>query len=727
MRAIDFLSAVARGDVCTFWHLAMARLDLEPPSRGAVQRSRRLGVKRLHLGFAYMTRHVVLLGLAVAAGGSAQVVTSGMISVSAGGALQDGDRAAYQQRLRHKKAGYGGIEDFTWSRTTDATLLRFEAHAMPGDEDYQFTGRWERFDAYYVEANYRQFRTFYDGSGGRLLPRNLGLSYFDETLELDRSYFSFEIGTLVPDRPQFRLRYDRTTRSGMKNSIRWGDSNLGGQPYVPRAFIPSYYLIDEERDIVTAEVSQQTDQANWKVAGRYERTRYSNKHVARRRAGENADRYVTTVDGNDVDLFSGHGFYERIFRENLRMSAGGLITSLDTNITGSKIYGATPNAEYSPTFARRQAQDVGYYGVVGGTRMKQYLGNLNVVYQPVKFWTIRPGLKYEHLRTDGDESQVDTDFGGGAAAAAIQRQIESNSRNAWNELTEELELRYTRWGNITLEFRGQWNQGTGNLVEQSILMPNATRVLDRETEYERLGQRYTLNTGWHIRPGLTVNAQYNYRLKIADYYHRRDSSNNQQGQDRYPAFIVDQDIESHDGNVRLSWRPKSMLSFVSRYAYQRSFVVSTLGVLPEIQNGKLTRHVITQSATWNPTARLFLTGAVNVTYDQLVVPPHRLTMHSDNNYASASLGAGYAIGKVTDLFLEANHYRADNTTDNPLVTLPMNAGQKLQSAFLTWVRRHSDRVIYTAKYGYATNRDGTFGGLNDFDAHIFYGKVQYKF
>ena len=57
----------------------------------------------------------------------------------------------------------------------------------------------------------------------------------------------------------------------------------------------------------------------------------------------------------------------------------------------------------------------------------------------------------------------------------------------------------------------------------------------------------------------------------------------------------------------------------------------------------------------------------------------------------------------------------------------MNAGQTLQSAFLTWIRRHSDRVIYTAKYGYARNRDGMFGGQNDFDAHVFYGKVQYKF
>ena len=149
--------------------------------------------------------------------------------------------------------------------------------------------------------------------------------------------------------------------------------------------------------------------------------------------------------------------------------------------------------------------------------------------------------------------------------------------------------------------------------------------------------------------------------------------------------------------------------------------------LPEIQNGRLTRHVVTQTATWNPTARLYLSGAVNVTYDQLKVPSHRLTMNSDNNYTSASLGAGYAIGKVTDIYIDANHYRADNYTDNPAVTLPLNAGQKLQSAFLTWVRQHSDRVIYTVKYGYATSRDGTFGGLNDFDAHIFYGKVQYKF
>ena len=31
-------------------------------------------------------------------------------------------------------------------------------------------------------------------------------------------------------------------------------------------------------------------------------------------------------------------------------------------------------------------------------------------------------------------------------------------------------------------------------------------------------------------------------------------------------------------------------------------------------------------------------------------------------------------------------------TDNPAVTLPLNTGRTIQSAFLTWVRKHSDRV-----------------------------------
>jgi hypothetical protein len=669
----------------------------------------------------------VLALLLTATLGHAQVVIHGTVAVAAGGALVDGDQPAFQERFRQRKDGYGGLDDLTVTRTTNDMLFRFQVHAIPGNEDYRLSARWERFDAFYVEANYQQFRTFYDGSGGRFLPRDLAFSYFDENLTLDRSFFSFEIGTLVPDRPQWRLRYDRNTRDGTKNSLRWGDSNLAGAPFVPRAFVPSYLLVDETRDIISAEVSQRTDANNWKVAGRYERTKLDNTHVARRRPLEPADRYVTMRETTDTDLFSGNAFYEHVFTEKLRASAGGMITDIDTNLSGSKIYGATPSADYSPAPTGRQAGDVGYFGLDGSTWLKQYIGNLNVVYEPTANWTFRPGLKYEHLRRHSGEDHFDTDFAQGTTAAIV-RQMQSDTGNSWDEFTEEFEARYARGADWNFSARAQLTQGTGNLLEQSILLPAATAVIDRNSDYSRYSQRYLLGATWYARPGLTVSAQYNYRLKIANYAHRVDNTSNAANSpNRYPAFIIDQDIESNDGNLRLSWRPMAMLSFDTRYAYQQSTLTSTMDGLPEIQNGRLRRHVITQSATWNPTARLYLTGAVNFTYDQLAVPPHRLTFNSDNNYVSASLGAGYALGKVTDVFLQADHYRADNYTDNPAVTLPLNAGQTTQSAFLTWVRRQNEHLIYTVKYGYATNRDGTFGGLNNFNAHLAYAKVEYKF
>lgn len=657
----------------------------------------------------------------------AQVVTSGSFAVSGAGVLLDGDQPAFQQRMRQRKDAFGGLENFSLSKTTDDSLFRFEARVIPGNEDYRLATRWEKFDAFYVEGTFSHFRTYYDGSGGRLLPRDIAFSWFDENLATDRSFLALELGTLVPDRVQWKLRYERSSREGTKNSIRWGDSNFAGAGLSPRAFVPSYYLLDEVRDAFVVEAGQRTEETNWRATGRYERTRFDNRHVSRRRPRENQERVVTTRDGAEVDLWSAHGFYERAIHETLRVSAGGLATTIDTDVFGSKIYGATPDAEYSPTFARRQAQDVGYYGLSGGTQLRQYVGNVNLMYQPTKYLLVRPGLKYDHLRQESGEQHTDTDFGGGAAAAAIQRQIESASRNSWNELTEELEVKFNGWADLPVSLRAQLNQGTGNLVEQSFLLPNAARVLDRETEYERIGHRYLANMTWYARPGLTVGASYTYRLKIADYDHRRDSTNNAGGFDRYPAFIVDNDVEAQEGSVRVSWRPASLLSFVTRYAHQRATVTTSFGGLREIENGNLRRHAFSQSATWSPTARLYFLGVVNLTYDQLDVPPHRLAFPSDNNYVSGSLGVGYAVGKASDLFLDLNHYRADNYTDNVTVTLPVHAGQTTQSAFLTWVLRQSETLVYTMKYGFARNRDGMFGGQNDFDAHIFYGKVQYKF
>ena len=138
-------------------------------------------------------------------------------------------------------------------------------------------------------------------------------------------------------------------------------------------------------------------------------------------------------------------------------------------------------------------------------------------------------------------------------------------------------------------------------------------------------------------------------------------------------------------------------------------------------------HIVSQTVTWTPTGRLYLNGGVNVTYDQLETPAYQFVKNGDNNYVNGSIGGGYALAKLDDIYFDYAWFRASNFIDNSATSLPFGVSQKTRSAYLTWVRRHSANLIFTAKYGYVTNRDGTLAGRNDFDAHVIYGKVQYRF
>lgn len=125
--------------------------------------------------------------------------------------------------------------------------------------------------------------------------------------------------------------------------------------------------------------------------------------------------------------------------------------------------------------------------------------------------------------------------------------------------------------------------------------------------------------------------------------------------------------------------------------------------------------------------RLYLTANVNFTWDQLATPAYQFVLNSDNNYVNGTIGAGYALAKKDDIYVDHSFFRAKNYVDNANLSLPYGVDQKRQGTYLTWLRRQSDHLLYTVKYGYVTHRDNTWFGRNNFDAHVIYGRVQYSF
>jgi hypothetical protein len=462
------------------------------------------------------------------------------------------------------------------------------------------------------------------------------------------------------------------------------------------------------------------------VGARYAETELNNKRNTRRRPFEAAaDRIVTTKDQTTSDMFAAHGFYERKVNEQFTVSAGALITDLDTNLAGSRIYGQSYDPVFDPAYVRRQQRDEGYYDLTGHGNLKQTVLNLNGVYLPKKHWSVRTAIRFENLHQETISEFMETNIGGGPAFAAIVEEVEGEQKKKWNEWSESVEVRYVGVPNWTFSGKGEWVQGSGETEEERILHTGVLTI-DRDNENERMNQKYSFKANWYARPGLSVAAQYYYKVNTNDYDAVRDNTLPGSA-DRYPAFITDQDFETNDFNVRISWRPMSLLSFVTRYDYQKSTITSQEAGLQKEQSSKLTSHILSESITWNPTGRLYLNANVNLTWDQLATPAYRFVLNSDNNYVNGSIGGGYALAKLDDVYFDYSWFRANNFIDNSALSLPFGADQKQQGAFLTWVRRQTPTLIYTVKYGYMKNVDGTWAGRNDFKAQVLYAKVQYHF
>src|SRR5690606_28160092 len=136
-------------------------------------------------------------------------------------------------------------------------------------------------------------------------------------------------------------------------------------------------------------------------------------------------------------------------------------------------------------------------------------------------------------------------------------------------------VRYTGAEDWTHSVRAEWAQGDGELMEELVEVHTGAIDLDRDTELDRAMQRYTYTANWYARPGLTFAAQAYYRLRINDFDNIRDSTPGPGGGDRYPAYIIGQDFETTDFNIRMTWRPDPSLTLVTRYDRQSNSVTTT--------------------------------------------------------------------------------------------------------------------------------------------------------
>ena len=654
------------------------------------------------------------------------------VDLSVGGLMVHGNTAQAQQRYQLSSDPFGGISDLHLQRdVAKGTTLTLDGHSLFEQHDYKLILGLQRDDFGYVRFNVSNFRTWYNGAGGYFPPTGKQYRLTNDDLSLDRGEISVEAGLTPKDLPKVIFKYTHSYRDGDKSSTIWGPVHPELTTAV-RGVAPSIYNINEKVDSFALDVTHHIKTTDFGAGVRYETASLADTRQETFWQGEQpVQRDVTDKQGTSYDMFNVHAFSETWIKKDLFFSAGFMFANLDDTFSGSRIYGDDFDVAYSPNLLN----DLGYFNLNGRAHEQEYVANVNLMATPIKNLTIVPSLRVQQDNWNANSSGIGT-----LGTDVTPGPVVSTSDGQMLDVRERIDVRYTGVTNWVYYGGGEWTEGSGNLYETNGLSsvngsPGPPPIL-RLTDDTRWFQKYFIGARWYPIRRVTIDAGGYYKRNEYGYNNIQDSTTNLPSNgNTYPAYLVMQNFETYDGNVRLTLRPVQNIVLISRYEYQLSTIntapdpVSGLG---DVESSKMTSQIFAQNVSWTPWSRLCLQAGFNYVVSQTKTPTSdtnytQAVLNSQNNYWTVTFNSSVVVDDKTDLNLGFVYYQADNYNNNSSAGLPLGAGADEQSVTATLTRRITRNLRVNLKYAYSHYNDRASGGNNNYNAQMVYSSLQYRF
>ncbi|HWX22579.1 MAG TPA: hypothetical protein VN578_21970 [Candidatus Binatia bacterium] len=642
------------------------------------------------------------------------------LDLGVGGFFLSGNKAQFEQRRQRSGNLFGGIEDFHLQGDIAKGTTFLDEH------DYKINLGVAKEKLGYVRFSFGESRTWDNGNGGFYPPADLWYSRPGDGLGLDRQDISVEAGLTLEKMPSITFKYTHSSRDGDKDSTSWGLTHPAGGALV-RGLSPSFYDINEHSDLFQLDVAHHIKATDFGGGLSYQFGKLNDALKIDQFPGEPVEQKITDRQGTSYDLFNAHAFSETWLKKNLMFSSGLSYSDLDNDFSGSRIYGSDFDVGYVPS-----AQNgVGYLNLQGGSRLHEYVFNVNLLDKPSEHLTIVPSVRV--MKEDWNAESSGTETVGGLNPTTAP--FTANSDRDVLDVRERLDLNYNGFTNWVLYARAELTQGDGNLNQFGGLVPvNGIGVptVQEQTDDRRFFQKYSAGVRWYPDRRITLDAGGYYKLNDYDYANNLDSTLNN-GPDRYPGYLVMQSFQTYDGNTRLTLRPLKNVTLVSRYEYQLSTIRTRpdpISGLSEVESSKMTSHILAQDISWSPWSRLYLQAGLNYVVSKTKTPASDVTqaiLNAQNNYWTLNFSSGFVLDDKTDLNLNYFYYNADNYQDNSNFGVPYGAGGTEHGIAATVVRRLSSHLRLTLRYGYYHFTDATSGFNNNYEAHVLSTSLRYRF
>lgn len=658
------------------------------------------------------------------------------VEFSGGDLITTGDKGQAQQNSSHNSGGFGGIEDLHLQKdVAKKTTLTIDGRLIPNDHDYKFGLKLEKEDVYFIRFSYENFRVYDAGNGGYSPVDGIAFPNPNDTLAVNRGQITLEASYFKEGKPKVTFKYTHDSRDGEEGSTIWG---LPGTPTASTLRLnPSVETLSDKSDTFELDVSKPVKKTLLGVGLTYQSGVINNADLLQ----SFQSQQITDQQGVTYDMESVHAYSETWLKDNLFLSTGFMFANLDDTFSGSRIYGDDFDVLYSPAYP---ANYYGYYNLNGGAHQNEYILNVNFLSLPTKNnnFTISPSLRIQKEDWDANSTEMGTYYDG----AGEQQPYDNNSAYNTVDVREQLEVRYTGVTNWVYSGTAQLTEGQGSLLENGGMYqpalggPDGPAPIQFSTDDRRFFQKYALNARWY--PLRTVNLDFGayYKNNAYNYDNTYDSTPNNAGpgSELYPGFLVYQGFQTWDGNTRFTWHALQSLTLVTRYEYQLSTIETRpdpASDLSQEESSRMYSHILGENLSWVPLNWLSVQGGLNYVRSETTTPASgdpnssvtQSILNSQNNYWTGNANLGFVLDDRTDLNLGYYYYRAADGQNTLVNGLPLGTDAEQNSISATLTRRINKHLRWNLKYAFTHYDDFASGGAYNFDAHLVYTSLQYRF
>ncbi len=645
-----------------------------------------------------------------------EVAGKGDLSPSVLALVVTGDSKQFQEDHWTANGTQGGVYDYNYiDEDGHGGSVVAEGRAIAGNNDYLFNFDLKKEGLGSLTFDFKQFRKYYDDRGGFF--SSFGPStYFvaNRDLNLDIGDLKIEGVLSKDDSTKFTVSYEREYRQGSKSLISWGSVTRGS---ATRKIYPNYLDTHETVNRIDIKLEHTVNGIDIYAEQSYERIVKKDARSVAMTYNMNSGLFTTSTDlfeDLDSDIYDTVVRISKELNDKVFLSFDFLNSFYRANTRRTVINSGTSNYPMDPA---NVLQDT----VVVLPRASISLSE-NLL--------MNVGLRGEYIKKSGGAQLIRTTTPSMATATEVNylRAMEPEYH-----IGENIDLKYDGIKDVIFYTGAEFQQEWRNINEASTSTgtgASVANIFDRNSQIDNYEYDTTSGFKWYPMPKADVTAEIKARYSSTGY----DNSNNRGDiTGGYIAFIDGINYTSYSPLVKFNYKPLKWLTCNFRYEFNTRVYSVQTRVADAWEHAKYRANIYSTGVTVTP--REYLYGTVFYEYKQASSetqangdggPVQRVPTY---NSSFRTLSASISYSPYKDITLRGGYSLSmTNNFDNfILVGLPLGLTNLSQDASFGFEKKIRGDCSVEFKYDFMQYGAPSIGGINDYEAHLFYTGLKMKF